>query len=816
MIRDLGEIDLRDKLEYGGKTACMGELLKNNINVPKGFALSSKIFNEILEYNHFPYKPKDYLEYNDEICDFIIKCEFPTTIKDKIQCIFKELSTQSQVEKYIVRSSALCEDTDSYSFAGVFESYDNLTSLSDILNSIKKCYASMFSGKALSYMWSNGITFDYLQMGVLVQEFIPGSLSGVAFSVDTINMDDSFMHINVVNGFCSDFVNGKLSSGLYKIDKATGLIDNSSVLLDTQLSNTFINELYEKILKVEKIFGCFQDIEWTMKEGKAYFLQARPITTFRSKDFPIKWIEKKDAQYNWRLGPDIPFPPLVQSLCPVEAAALDYGVLNAGYAHRRAARCIQNGYIYFRDLEMDNWQKIQDKFMSRVDQLFNEGKNIFQDVLLPQLVILKSQLDSYIQRELTRQEAVTYLDTAVLYFIKAWRSHWPAVHGRKYRRVFEEYCKEIIGDIDLVDFYDLIYTPSMASNERKLLIQMAETVISDNELNDLFRSNPYDEIVYHHLNRMKKGEKLLEQINSYLRIYGMCESGYQDFLSSVLFMRPEVIIKKIRPLLNLDIKAFLYSVKRTQDNKHRIIELINSRIGKDKENDFFKKLEMAEKAFLTGDDHNYYIDSSAWGYLKIAVYTAGKILLANGSIHDISDVLYLSFEELKNVLLQKLSVNLLIPERKKLYHEQKKLFPPHNIGKLSEEPYTLSKTDTNTNEDNRLGVLLKGIPGLRKNVQGTICLNIPNQLEQDSILVIWNGHCGDIMHIINKVKGLIFADGSPFDHLGIVAREMNIPTLYYVKDSFEILKDGDLVELDGVNGQVIILNSDQDNNRPLE
>lgn len=90
-------------------------------------------------------------------------------------------------------------------------------------------------------------------------------------------------------------------------------------------------------------------------------------------------------------------------------------------------------------------------------------------------------------------------------------------------------------------------------------------------------------------------------------------------------------------------------------------------------------------------------------------------------------------------------------------------------------------------------------------IKGKIVKGIPKIINDDCILVVFHGHSSDITHLLSRVKGLIFENGSPFDHLGIVTREMNIPAIYYVNNALSILKDGDLVEIDGTKG-VINLN----------
>ncbi len=102
-------------------------------------------------------------------------------------------------------------------------------------------------------------------------------------------------------------------------------------------------------------------------------------------------------------------------------------------------------------------------------------------------------------------------------------------------------------------------------------------------------------------------------------------------------------------------------------------------------------------------------------------------------------------------------------------------------------------------------MILKGISGLRKTVKATVKMGMPTYLEDECILVVPFTRCGELEPIINYVKGIIVESGSPFDHLGILAREMNIPVIYNVKNAMSILKAGDEVQLDGFVGEVKII-----------
>ncbi|MFT4142893.1 MAG: PEP/pyruvate-binding domain-containing protein [Mobilitalea sp.] len=166
MICSIKDLRLQNKYEFGAKACSLGDLINNKITVPNGFALSTKIFDEFLQYNSFPFTNTDYLIHSEEIKTFLLNSIF----SDKILAILEEnylaITTNRENVRFAVRSSAICEDTNNFSMAGMLHSYTNLASFEDVIKSIKKCYASLFQDKVLSFMINHNVTMDQLKMGV--------------------------------------------------------------------------------------------------------------------------------------------------------------------------------------------------------------------------------------------------------------------------------------------------------------------------------------------------------------------------------------------------------------------------------------------------------------------------------------------------------------------------------------------------------------------------------------------------------------------------------------------------------------------------
>ena len=193
--------------------------------------------------------------------------------KKEILAEFKKLKT-----KYVaVRSSATAEDSRSASWAGQLETYLNV-SKKDLLKSIEKCRASINSPRAKAYKLQKKLNKKKISVAVVVQKMVPSEISGICFTANPITEDRKEMIIEAGHGLGEAIVGGKITPDSYTISKKL-LILRINSRGSGHLSQKQTVQLAKLCLKIEKIFGYPQDIEWAFAKGKFYILQSRPITT---------------------------------------------------------------------------------------------------------------------------------------------------------------------------------------------------------------------------------------------------------------------------------------------------------------------------------------------------------------------------------------------------------------------------------------------------------------------------------------------------------------------------------------------------------
>lgn len=249
--------------DYGGKANSLLRLVENNFNVPSFFIVTSKVYQEFLEFNHIELS-NDF----DQLKNAIEVGDFPKYLENEIFKFWEEYN----FDKVAIRSSALNEDGQIKSFAGQYETFLNVDK-NNLLSKIKGCWKSLYDDNVNAY---NNNNINQV-MNVIVEKMVTANYSGVAFSIDPINGNNNYSVIEVCKGLGEKLVSGNITPANLKVRRETLRADLK--IGEVYLSDNDISNLEKTILKIEDIYGVPVDIEWCIESHKLYILQARPITT---------------------------------------------------------------------------------------------------------------------------------------------------------------------------------------------------------------------------------------------------------------------------------------------------------------------------------------------------------------------------------------------------------------------------------------------------------------------------------------------------------------------------------------------------------
>ncbi len=290
-VLDLRNVSKKDSQSAGGKGASLGELIKVGILVPRGFVVLSDAYLKFIRENDLDSKIKkilDSIDYKNlrsvkgaskKIKDIAKKGRVPEDVKEEVCKHF----TAEKFATVAVRSSATTEDSRGSSWAGQFESYLNI-SRSNLIESIKKVWLSLFSPRAILYHLKKGKEKREIAMAVVVQEMVQSEISGACFTVDPVTQNRRYLLIETVQGAGEGLVGGRVTPDSYSFDKKEGILNKRSYVFSASrrkqiLTVGRIERLAGICIDIEKQFKRPQDIEWSFSERKFYFLQSRPITT---------------------------------------------------------------------------------------------------------------------------------------------------------------------------------------------------------------------------------------------------------------------------------------------------------------------------------------------------------------------------------------------------------------------------------------------------------------------------------------------------------------------------------------------------------
>jgi phosphoenolpyruvate synthase/pyruvate phosphate dikinase len=307
MIIPINEITPEDSPFIGGKAANLSKLISLGYNVPKGFCISTNIYSKFLDVTGLNHKINEELNRGnmdtmrwEELWDTSLRIRnfFNTTfLPEEIQDLFLE-KLKGWTYPVVVRSSSPGEDSSSFSFAGLHESYIDIKEESDVLEKIKLVWSSLWSDSALLYRKELDLNIYKSSMGVIIQEMIFGEVSGVAFSKNPLNGEEKII-IEAVEGLNQKLVSGEtepcrwiINKKSNEVESVTESVESSSSLLDKKN----IEYLSFILKKLEKEFNFPIDLEWTLRDGNFFLLQVRPITTFHISDSDEKPWEVGDKR----------------------------------------------------------------------------------------------------------------------------------------------------------------------------------------------------------------------------------------------------------------------------------------------------------------------------------------------------------------------------------------------------------------------------------------------------------------------------------------------------------------------------------------
>ncbi|AEH25148.1 phosphoenolpyruvate synthase [Pyrococcus yayanosii] len=347
-IKWFEELSKKDVPLVGGKGANLGEMTRAGIPVPPGFCVTAEAYkyfveNTLVEDGRTLQEwimdvisktnvddSKQLQENTAKIREKIISMPMPEEIAEEIRRAYKELSQRfGQEEVYVaVRSSATAEDLPEASFAGQQETYLDVLGADDVIDKVKRCWASLWTARATFYRAKQGFDHSKVYLSAVVQKMVNSEKSGVMFTANPVTNDRNEIMINASWGLGEAVVSGAVTPDEYIVEKGTWKIKEKVIAkkevmvvrnpetgkgtvmvkvaehlgpewVEKQvLTDEQIIEVAKMGQKIEEHYGWPQDIEWAYDkdDGKLYIVQSRPITTLKEEAKASEEAEVEEAE----------------------------------------------------------------------------------------------------------------------------------------------------------------------------------------------------------------------------------------------------------------------------------------------------------------------------------------------------------------------------------------------------------------------------------------------------------------------------------------------------------------------------------------
>jgi len=326
-VKNLYEICREDTSLVGGKGANLAKLSAAGFPVPPGFCITTKAYEEFIQHAGLKEKISTVIETSDpfrleqmqkhgaHIRQRILESKVPQEIHNALLTAYRGFPREKNQDLSVaVRSSATTEDLSSHSSAGQHDTYLNISRQSEFLQCVKKCWASLWTNRAIAYRTRNAIDQTTASMAVIVQQMIPSDVSGITFTVDPVTRNRNELIINASWGLGKSVVSGRVSPDEYTVRKDTLAVTEKKISNKIVMSvpgkgrtqetpvpskkrrkpclpDKHVQRLASLGKRIEDLFHAPQDIEWGIHKDRIYILQSRTITTSIQKleSIPVVW-----------------------------------------------------------------------------------------------------------------------------------------------------------------------------------------------------------------------------------------------------------------------------------------------------------------------------------------------------------------------------------------------------------------------------------------------------------------------------------------------------------------------------------------------
>ncbi|AHM66158.1 pyruvate phosphate dikinase pep/pyruvate-binding protein [Paenibacillus polymyxa SQR-21] len=869
LVLDFQEMDNTQLLLVGGKGLHLGALAKmEGMQVPEGFCVTTVGYQKALEQNEMVHALLDQLttlkvedrEQIDEVSKKIRQAIMEVAIpSDVVKAVAHYLSQFGNEYAYAVRSSATAEDLPHASFAGQQDTYLNIIGKESILEHIRKCWASLFTERAVIYRMQNGFDHRQVYLSVIVQRMVFPQASGILFTADPINGNRKLLSIDASFGLGEALVSGLVSADYYQVQdgvivnkrvetkkmaiygRKEGGTETKQLSPDQQKTQTLTDQQILQLARIgrqiEEHFGCPQDIEWCLADDTFYIVQSRPITTL----YPIPEANDQENHVYVSVGHQQmmtdPIKPLGISVWMLTGAtpmfktgggrlfvditmglsSLD-GRQNLLDVLGHSDPLIKDALITIIErgdfIKLDPSDKSEPgpvkshKGMSSADILEEAGND---PAIVADLIKSSETSLSALKRNIQTKSGLDVFD-CILEDMQQRRQRasdlknlsviMSAIHASAW---INEKMNEWLGEKNVADTLSLSVPNNVTSEMGMELLDVADVIRPYPKIVEYLQQvkddNFLDELV-----QFEGGQQVRDAIATYLDKYGMRCAGEIDITRTRWSEKPSILVPMILSnIKNLEPGASKRkfeqgrqeALKKEQDLLARLKQLPG---GEQKAEETKQIIDQIRNFIGYREYPKYDIVSRYFIYKQALLKEAERLVQAN-ILHEKEDIYYLSFEELQETIRTNKLDYQVIDKRKNEYRLYEKLTPPRVI---------TSDGEIITGQYKRENIPAEAIVGLAVSsgvVEGRarVILNIEGADLEDGDILVTSFTDPSWTPLFLSIKGLVTEVGGLMTHGAVIAREYGLPAVVGVENATKLIKDGQRIRVHGTEGYIEFL-----------
>jgi phosphoenolpyruvate synthase/pyruvate phosphate dikinase len=835
-VLDLEEIDQTQVALAGGKGANLGELSRiEGIRVPPGFCVTTDAFRRIMTTAPGIDDQLDRLSRLDPgdrqairtLSGRLRRTLEGIAIPDDLAAeITRSVTRLGGPAAYAVRSSATAEDLPTASFAGQQDSYLNVVGSAAVLQHVSRCWASLFTERAVVYRLRNGFDHRQVQMAVVVQRMVFPQAAGIAFTADPVTSNRKVVAIEATFGLGEALVAGLVNPDVYQV--RDGAVVARAVAAQPALTNAQIVRLAELGRRIEAHFGYPQDIEWCLVDDGFQIVQSRPITTL----FPIPATSDQgnhvyisvghqqmmtDAMKPlglsvWQLTTPRPmaeaggrlFVDVTQMLgSPASRAALATALGRSDPLIGDALATLFERGDFIPFLPDEDGAELP---------VGTAPATIETDPAIPAELVERGQASiARLKRDIAAKSGPELLDfiLADLQELRRImfdpRSLQVILAGMQAAWRLNERLEEWLGEKNAADTLTQSVPHNVTSEMGLALLDVADVIRPYPDV-VAFLQDVRDETFLDELPALEGGPEARDAICAYLDRYGMRCAGEIDITRPRWSERPATLV----PLILANVRNVEPGAGQRRFEQGR-------RQAEHKETEVLARLRMMPDGARKADEAQRLIDrirtfagyreypkyhmvSRYFVYKQALLAEAGRLVRA-GVLGEREDLFYLRLAEFGDVVRTNQVDGQLIRERKDAFRSYQALMPPRVLTSDGE-----AVAGTYRRSDVPAGALT-GLPVSAGTVEGrarVIWDLAQADLEPGDILVTAYTDPSWTPAFV-AIKGLVTEVGGLMTHGAVIAREYGLPAVVGVEHATRLIRDGQRIRVHGTDGYVEIL-----------